>query len=222
MSWRSALWDKVSLTDADGDATVVDTQAETSTGAFENAGAGSLKTNRRAEPRYAAADLPAITTVTLSGEVVTLVNISSTGVLVESSTRFKPSERVRLGITGLQPNQVGGVIVRCMVSAISTGGKLRYESAIAFTQPVTLPVPPGTKPASKPLPAAAPAPAAKPAASAPAASAPVPFAPAASMPEELLPTLLLPTVASPAPEASFSEEVVVEFPRVVSRVRNRW
>jgi hypothetical protein len=213
MSWRSALWEKVSLTDAE--VAVEDRQADTSFGAVENAGAGSLKANRRAEPRYAAADLPAITTVMLSGEVVTLVNISSSGVLVESSTRFKPSERVRLGITGLEPNQVGGVIVRCMVSAISTGGKLRYESAIAFTQPVNIPVPPGTKPTSKPVPAATPAPAAKLAASASVAS--VPAFTAAPVP----PTPL-PTAAAPAPEESSSEEVVVEFPRVLPRVRNRW
>ena len=212
MSWRSALWEKVSLTDAE--VAVEDRQADTSFGAVENAGAGSLKANRRAEPRYAAADLPAITTVMLSGEVVTLVNISSSGVLVESSTRFKPSERVRLGITGLEPNQVGGVIVRCMVSAISTGGKLRYESAIAFTQPVNIPVPPGTKPTSKPVPAATLAPAAKLAASTPVACAPA--APAA------VPPTPLPTAAAPAPEESSSEEVVVEFPRVLPRVRNRW
>lgn len=199
MSWRSALWEKGSL--ADAEAAVEDRQADTSFGAVENAGAGSLKANRRAEPRYAAADLPAITTVMLSGEVVTLVNISSSGVLVESSTRFKPSERVRLGITGLEPNQVGGVIVRCMVSAISTGGRLRYESAIAFTQPVNIPVPPGTKPTSKPVPAAIPAPA--------FTAAPVTPTP-------------LPTAAAPAPEESSSEEVVVEFPRVLPRVRNRW
>jgi len=211
MSWRSALWEKVSLTDAE--VAVEDRPADASFGAVENAGAGSLKANRRAEPRYAAADLPAITTVMLSGEEVTLVNISSSGVLVESSTRFKPSERVRLGITGLEPNQVGGVIVRCMVSAISTGGKLRYESAIAFTQPVNIPVPPGTKPTSKPVPAATPAPAAKLAASTPVASAPA--APAA------VPPTPLPT-AAPAPEESSSEEVVVEFPRVLPRVRNRW
>ena len=206
MSWRSALWESL----ADAEATVEDCPADTSFGAVENAGAGSLKANRRAEPRYAAADLPAITTVMLSGEVVTLVNISSSGVLVESSTRFKPSERVRLAITGLEPNQVGGVIVRCMVSAISTGGKLRYESAIAFTQPVNIPVPPGTKPTSKPV-SATPAPAAKLTASPPVAPAPA-----------FVPSTPLPTAAAPAPEESSSEEVVVEFPRVLPRVRNRW
>ena len=213
MSWRSALWENVSLTDAE--AAVEDRPADTSFGAVENAGAGSLKANRRAEPRYAAADLPAITTVMLSGEVVSLVNISSSGVLVESSTRFKPSERVRLAITGLEPNQVGGVIVRCMVSAISTGGKLRYESAIAFTQPVNIPVPPETKPISKPVSAATPAPGGRVAASTPVASAP-----AVSTPAAVSPTAL--HTAAPAPDESFSEEVVVEFPRVNPRVRNRW
>lgn len=203
MSWRSALWDKVSLTDSE--ATVEERPADAST-PFETAGAGSLKSNRRAEPRYAAADLPAITTVTLSGEVVTLVNISSSGVLVESSTRFKPNERVRLGITGLQPNQVGGVIVRCMVSAISTGGKLRYESAIAFSQPVNLPVPAGVKPSSKPVPAAPPVPVAKPMASTPTPAPPT----------------LVPVPVAQEHEVSLSEEIVVEFPRIVPRVRNRW
>src|SRR5580765_3903603 len=120
MSWRTALWEKVSL--ADADVTVENRPADTSVGAVEHGGAGSLKANRRAARRYPAAEIPAIAAVMLSGEPVTLVNISSSGVLVESSTRFKPGERVRLRITGLRPDQVGGVVVRCLVSAISHGG----------------------------------------------------------------------------------------------------
>jgi hypothetical protein len=195
MSWRSALWDQVSLDDAG--VTVKTRQTDTSVGAFDNAGAASPKPNRRAERRYLAAEVPAITAVTLAGEAVTLVNISSSGVLVESGTRIKPGERVRLEFAGLQPKQVGGVVVRCVVSAISHGGKLRYESAVAFSQPVNFPVAAGAN--------AAPAPEPEPAASTPA---PAPTA--------------VPTAPTPTAAVSQSEEVVVDLTEVFSRVRNRW
>jgi hypothetical protein len=197
VSWRQALWEKVAL--GDDDVTVMDRQAETHYGAFDDAGA--TQENRRAEPRYTADEIPAITGVQLSGEQVKLVNISSSGILVESDARIKPGERVKLSIIGLTPNRVPGVVVRCVVSAISNGGKLRYESGIAFGQRVTLPLGPAAlRTTPDPTLAATPAAAATPT--------------VAPTPSLALPTALPSAPALPAAAAGAR--------RALPRVRNRW
>jgi PilZ domain len=100
--------------------------------------------NRRAEPRYAPSAVPSITSVrTFSGDPLTLVNISTTGVLVEGGTRMKPGERVALVLEGLEPNQISGRVVRTVVSAIGGTGTLCFQTGIAFDQRVTLPLPSG-------------------------------------------------------------------------------
>jgi PilZ domain len=98
--------------------------------------------NRRAEPRYPPSAVPSITSVqTVSGDVLTLVNISTSGVLVEGGARIKPGERVTLIVDGLAPKQVSGRVVRSVVSAIGGSGSLRFQTGIAFEQPVKLPLP---------------------------------------------------------------------------------
>jgi hypothetical protein len=98
--------------------------------------------NRRAEPRYAPSAVPSITSVrTVSGDPLTLVNISATGVLVEGGTRIKPGERVALVFEGLEPKQVSGRVVRSVVSAIGGTGSLCFQTGIAFDRYVKLPLP---------------------------------------------------------------------------------
>ena len=102
----------------------------------------SAAPNRRAEPRYAAAAVPAITDVkTASGNPLTLVNISSSGALVEGNARIKPGERVTLVMEGLEPKQVPGRVVRSIVTAIAGTGTLRFQTGIAFDQRIRLPLP---------------------------------------------------------------------------------
>jgi hypothetical protein len=100
------------------------------------------ESNRRVDPRYPAAAIPAITAMRLSpGEAVTLVNISASGVLVEGKTRFVPGTRVTVHFEGtIKPNQIKARVVRCQVSAIGSGGSLQYQSAIAFEGRMDLPV----------------------------------------------------------------------------------
>lgn len=100
------------------------------------------ESNRRVDPRYPAAAVPAITAMRLSpGEAVTLVNISSSGVLVEGKTRFVPGTRVTVHFEGtIKPNQMKARVVRCQVSAIGSGGSLQYQSAIAFEGRMDVPV----------------------------------------------------------------------------------
>jgi hypothetical protein len=106
------------------------------------ADAAVAESNRRVDPRYPAAAIPAITGMRLSpGEAVTLVNISSSGVLVEGKTRFVPGTRVTVHFEGaIRPNQIKARVVRCQVSAIGGGGSLQYQSAIAFEGRMDLPV----------------------------------------------------------------------------------
>lgn len=109
--------------------------------------------NRRAEPRYQPSAVPAITGVkTSAGDLLTLVNISATGVLVEGNTRIKPGERVSLTIGGLEPSQVSGRVVRSVVSAIGNSGTLRFQTGIAFDRRVNLPLP--ASPLDEAIPAA--------------------------------------------------------------------
>ena len=94
----------------------------------------------RVDPRVPAAALSGITSVKLSpGDAVRLINLSSTGVLVEGGTRFVPRTRVTVTFEGgFSPAQVKGRIVRCQVASISNGA-LQYQSGIAFDARIVLP-----------------------------------------------------------------------------------
>jgi len=128
----------------------------------EKAETAVAESNRRVDPRYPPSAIPAITGMRLSpGEAVSLVNISSSGVLVEGKTRFVPGTRVTVHFEGtMKPNQIKARVVRCQVSAIGGGGSLQYQSAIAFEGRLELPVEDSALPASA---VAAPAPVDEPA-----------------------------------------------------------
>jgi hypothetical protein len=111
------------------------------------------ESNRRVDPRYPAAAVPAITAMRLSpGEAVSLVNISATGVLVEGKTRFVPGTRLTVHFEGtIKPNQIKARVVRCQVSAIGSGGSLQYQSAIAFEGRMDIPVDEAVAPPPPPV-----------------------------------------------------------------------
>jgi hypothetical protein len=96
--------------------------------------------NRRLDPRYPAAAVSGITGMRLSpGDVVTLVNISVSGALVEGRSRFVPGTRLTVMFEGpTAPDAVRGRVVRCQVSAIGGSGQLQYQSAIAFDARIEL------------------------------------------------------------------------------------
>ena len=83
----------------------------------------------RLDPRYPAATVSGITGMRLSpGDVVSLVNISASGVLVEGKTRFVPGTRLTVIFDGPSaPASVKGRVVRCQVSAIGGGGSRRIS-----------------------------------------------------------------------------------------------
>jgi len=68
-----------------------------------------------------------------------LVNISSTGLLAESSVRLLVGARVTaLFEGGFTPSLVGGCVVRSEVSMMESDGRLRYHVAIEFDTPIPL------------------------------------------------------------------------------------
>ena len=114
----------------------------------------------RVHPRYPAESLNGITSVRLSpGEVVTLVNLSASGILVEGKTRFVPGTRLTVIFEGPgAPSPAKGRVIRCQVSAIGEGGSLQYQSAIAFDETIDVPLGnppemPAPSPVAKPTPA---------------------------------------------------------------------
>ena len=101
----------------------------------------NVAASRPAETRYPAAAVPAITGVRISpGDQATLVNISATGLLVESAQRFAPGQRATVHFEGtLTTRQMKARVVRCHVSVINAKGSLQYQTAMAFDEWIALP-----------------------------------------------------------------------------------
>jgi hypothetical protein len=149
----------------------------------------------RPAQRFGASSFPQIEELRLLGTAVTLVNLSSSGILVECSERSVPGALLTLEFVGtFTPATVQGRVIRCEVVGISPSGSMRYRIGLAFLKPIVLPkegpaaaaqapVPSGAAPAQGPAPAqgAAPVPAkakakAVPASPPAAASGPAPKA----------------------------------------------
>lgn len=68
-----------------------------------------------------------------------LLNISSTGLLAESSVRLLVGVRATVLFEGgFTPSLVGGRVVRSEVSMMGSDGRLRYHVAIEFDTPIPL------------------------------------------------------------------------------------
>jgi hypothetical protein len=109
--------------------------------------------------RVPASLMPTITGVRiLPGDVVaTLVNISTSGMLVDCRDRLKPGSPVTVLIAGaFSPGAVLSRVVRATVSGIGPDGALRYHIGIAFVSPIDLPDPVEPDRETPPLQAATP------------------------------------------------------------------
>jgi hypothetical protein len=96
-------------------------------------------TDQLASPRHPASRVPEITGVRLtpSGGDATLVNISSSGVLVECGTKVMPKSPVTVSFKGtFTPAFVDGHVVRCSVARIDKESALRYHVGIAFNHTI--------------------------------------------------------------------------------------
>jgi hypothetical protein len=96
--------------------------------------------NRKSDRRDASL-VPTITAVRLSphGAEAKLINISTTGVLVECATRLQPGSSVTVIFEGgFSPSAIDSRVARSAVVAVNKGGGMRYQIGLAFKQPIQL------------------------------------------------------------------------------------
>ena len=101
--------------------------------------------DQRAALRIPAARVPSIQGVRISPPndlTSTLVNISTTGVLVECTAKPRPGSSVTVHFLGtFTPSAVRGRVARTIVASLGKDGLLRYMVGIAFDEPIQLEVP---------------------------------------------------------------------------------
>jgi len=101
------------------------------------AGNVTSRAERRKAPRYSALAVPSITGVRVSpgcGEA-SLVNISTSGVLVQSTTKLATGTPVTVSFEGsFQGGSIKGCVARCIVADIGGAAALSYHIAIAFNE----------------------------------------------------------------------------------------
>jgi hypothetical protein len=124
---------------------------------------------KRSAPRVPASLVPSITGLRLSphGAEAKLVDISTTGLLAECTSRLKVGSSVAVLFEGqFTIASIVGRIARCSVAAMGKDGVLRYHVGISFNKPIALDVPvpaaaavPSTTAVPVDVAAAAPAPA---------------------------------------------------------------
>jgi hypothetical protein len=106
----------------------------------DNAKAAVTVENRCA-PRRPASQVPSIAGLRLSphGAIASLVNISGSGLLAESTIRLKTGSAVTVLFDGnFSPTSIASRVARCEVSGMGADGILRYHVGIAFNGPLAL------------------------------------------------------------------------------------
>ena len=94
---------------------------------------------RRVAKRRPAALVPSITKVRLSptGGDASLLNISTTGVLLKINLRLMPGTNVTVNLEGtFRPSSIAARVVRCNVSDIDSKGVLWYQVGFTFKKPI--------------------------------------------------------------------------------------
>lgn len=96
---------------------------------------------KRSAPRRPALHVPSITGLRLSphGAEAKLVDISTTGLLAECTSRLKVGSSVAVLFEGgFAASSVVGRIARCAVASMGRDGVLRYHVGISFNKPIVL------------------------------------------------------------------------------------
>jgi CheY-like chemotaxis protein len=98
--------------------------------------------DRRTAPRKALGEIPWLSTVRLAWSVdISLINISSSGVLIESGSKFEPGSTADLHLTGPDTNLVVPVrFVRSEIAKVDSRG-VKYQAAAAFGKEIDLSAP---------------------------------------------------------------------------------
>lgn len=95
----------------------------------------------RKAPRRDAALVPGIAGIRLSphGAAARLVNISTSGALVETPARIQPGCSVTLQFEGgFEPAVVESRVARSTIVAVGPEGRLHYQIGVAFKSPIPL------------------------------------------------------------------------------------
>jgi len=109
--------------------------------------------DRRVSPRLEPHEVPWIREVKpISGDSARLLNISRTGVLLETTARLQPGRRSTVIIVddADQKQRAEGQVIRTELVAIGKSGELIYRTALAFTREFDLKLPGVTAPVSAP------------------------------------------------------------------------
>jgi hypothetical protein len=95
--------------------------------------------DRRRSGRWMPGSIDALSRVRLrGGRELVVVNVSTTGVLVEGTTRLLPGTHLDVHVTAAQGRiLVRARVVRCAVSAV-TADVITYRGALAFDEAVDL------------------------------------------------------------------------------------
>jgi hypothetical protein len=96
---------------------------------------------QRSASRIPAARVPSIQAVRIApgDSTCTLVNISTSGLLVECTSKPRPGSAVTLNFVGsFAPATVKGRVARTIVASLGKDGVLHYMVGIAFDQPIEL------------------------------------------------------------------------------------
>ncbi len=114
----------------------------------------------RIATRRRASEVPEIAGIRLVpvGGEATLLNISTSGVLVDCASRVAPGMPLTVVFEGtFTPSSITGRVVRCEVASIRSDSSLRYHLGLAFNKRLDLreeEAPVANESAASPLPAA--------------------------------------------------------------------
>lgn len=100
--------------------------------------------DRRIAPRLKPHEVPWIREVKpISGDTARLLNISKTGLLLETTARLQPGRRSTVVIVDGtdRKERAEGHVIRTELVSIGSGGELIYRTAMAFTDELDLRVP---------------------------------------------------------------------------------
>jgi hypothetical protein len=95
--------------------------------------------DRRREARFGRASVPEVRATLRPGCLVSVVDLSAGGALVEAPRPLRPGARVHLQmVVGPRTFSLGAHILRCFVWDIDPHHGVRYRGALRFDQPCEL------------------------------------------------------------------------------------
>ncbi len=94
--------------------------------------------DRRRWPRRNLSDIPSLKSVILNQSTgIHVIDISRGGILLETEMQLRPQMKILLKIvTSKDVIKIPGCVLRSSIASLT--GKLRYQSAIAFEQPLDI------------------------------------------------------------------------------------